>query len=292
MTFQTTVDREASRQKPRVSFEFFPAKSEKSMGALLAAAEEIAPVKPAFFSMTYGAGGSTRDRSLEAVEKLVNLGSVPVAGHLTCVDASRETVDEVARSYLRAGVKHIVALRGDSSEVGKPFTPHPDGYRNAADLVAGLKKIADFEISVAAYPEMHPEARSPEADLDNLKAKIDAGATRAITQFFFEAETFLRFRDRAAAVGITVPIVPGILPVASVTQAWKFAEMCGAHVPDHLRTMFDGLDEQPSVRHLVTTAVAGQMCLELQKNGVDDFHFYTLNKATPSLAICRLLGVS
>jgi methylenetetrahydrofolate reductase (NADPH) len=218
-----------------------------------------------------------------------------VAGHLTCVNATRAQVDDVARAYWAQGVRHIVALRGDppgqtGQAPGARFTPTPGGYENAAALVRGLRRIAPFEISVAAYPEAHPEAASAQADLDNLKAKLDAGATRAITQFFFEAGTFLRFRDRAAAAGITAEIVPGILPVANIEQAYTFAAQCGTHIPLWMRRMFDGLDAQPETRALVTTAVAGELCRQLRAEGVAQFHFYTLNKSAPSAALCRLLG--
>ncbi|WP_408904580.1 methylenetetrahydrofolate reductase [NAD(P)H] [Nguyenibacter sp. L1] len=273
-----------------VSFEFFPPKTEKMADGLRQAVAGLAPLGPRFVSVTYGAGGSTRDRTLAVLREMVRDHAVPVAGHLTCVGASRAEVDAVARDYWQAGVRHIVALRGDAAEPGGRFVPHPEGYENAAALVAGLRRVAPFEISVAAYPETHPEARSPQADLDNLKAKIDAGACRAITQFFFEAESFLRFRDRAAAAGIDAEIVPGILPVGNVAQAYRFAEMCGARVPDWMRRLFDGLDAQPGARAMVTTAVAAALCAQLRAAGVSQFHFYTLNRADASLALCRLLG--
>ncbi|MCI2007968.1 MAG: methylenetetrahydrofolate reductase [Acetobacter peroxydans] len=263
--------------------------------ALHQTAQDLAPLKPRFVSVTYGAGGSTRERTLAATAVLAREASVPVAGHLTCVNATRAQVDDVARAYWAQGVRHIVALRGDppgqaGQAPGVRFTPTPGGYDNAAALVRGLRQIAPFEISVAAYPESHPEATSAQADLDNLKAKLDAGATRAITQFFFEAGTFLRFRDRAAAAGITAEIVPGILPVANIEQAYTFAAQCGTHIPLWMRRMFDGLDAQPETRALVTTAVAGELCRQLRAEGVTQFHFYTLNKSAPSAALCRLLG--
>ncbi|MCH4093177.1 MAG: methylenetetrahydrofolate reductase [Acetobacter peroxydans] len=263
--------------------------------ALHQTAQDLAPLKPRFVSVTYGAGGSTRERTLAATAILAREASVPVAGHLTCVHATRAQVDDVARAYWAQGVRHIVALRGDppgqaGQAPGGRFTPTPGGYDNAAALVRGLRQIAPFEISVAAYPESHPEATSAQADLDNLKAKLDAGATRAITQFFFEAGTFLRFRDRAAAAGITAEIVPGILPIANIEQAYTFAAQCGTHIPLWMRHMFDGLDAQPETRALVTTAVAGELCRQLRAEGVTQFHFYTLNKSAPSAALCRLLG--
>ncbi|MBB2200944.1 methylenetetrahydrofolate reductase [NAD(P)H] [Gluconacetobacter tumulisoli] len=273
-----------------ISFEFFPPKTAKAEDGLRQAVDALVPQAPRFLSVTYGAGGSTRDRTLATVAALVRDTSVPVAAHLTCVDATRQEVDEVARTYWATGIRHIVALRGDPATAGSRFVPHPDGYENAAALVAGLRRIAPFEISVAAYPETHPDAASPRADLDNLKAKIDAGATRAITQFFFEAETFLRFRDKAAAAGIDAEILPGILPVANIAQAYKFAGMCGAHVPDWMRRLFDGLDDQPATRALVTTAVAAELCRRLRAGGVSQFHFYTLNRAEACQALCRLLA--
>ncbi|GAB3587354.1 methylenetetrahydrofolate reductase [Acetobacter peroxydans] len=278
-----------------VSFEFFPPKTDKMAAALHQTAQDLAPLKPRFVSVTYGAGGSTRERTLAATAVLAREAGVPVAGHLTCVNATRAQVDDVARAYWAQGVRHIVALRGDppgqaGQAPGGRFTPTPGGYDNAAGLVRGLREIAPFEISVAAYPENHPEATSAQADLDNLKAKLDAGATRAITQFFFEAGTFLRFRDRAAAAGITAEIVPGILPIANIEQAYTFAAQCGTHIPLWMRRMFDGLDAQPETRALVTTAVAGELCRQLRAEGVTQFHFYTLNKSAPSAALCRLLG--
>jgi methylenetetrahydrofolate reductase (NADPH) len=273
-----------------VSFEFFPPKNEKMAENLKKTAAALSSLSPRFVSVTYGAGGSTRDRTLAVTAELARETRIPVAGHLTCVDASREEVDDVARAYWASGIRHIVALRGDPAVPGGRFAAADDGYRNAADLVRGLKKIAPFEISVAAYPEVHPEASSAQADLDNLKAKIDAGATRAITQFFFEAETFLRFRDRVAAAGIDADIVPGILPVSNIAQAYKFAAMCGARIPDWMGRIFHGLDEQPDIRALVTTSVAAELCRRLQAEGVSSFHFYTLNRADPSYALCRLLG--
>ncbi|MCE0742978.1 methylenetetrahydrofolate reductase [NAD(P)H] [Acetobacter sicerae] len=273
-----------------VSFEFFPPREGLSAEPLMNAAQLLSQSHPAFLSVTYGAGGSTRERTIEIAKELVHKTNSPIAGHLTCVGASREEVDAVARTYWENGVRHIVALRGDAPEGSGGFVPHPEGYRNAADLVRGLKNIAPFEISVAAYPEVHPEAVSAEADLDNLKAKVDAGATRAITQFFFEPETFLRFRDRVAAHGINVDLVPGILPVGNIAQAMKFAKACGTKVPAWLQDLFEGLDDHPRARSLVTTTVASAMCKMLKKSDVKSFHFYTLNRSEASFALCRLLG--
>ena len=276
---------------PAISFEFFPAKSEKAAATLLENAKTLAAFGPQFMSVTYGAGGSTRERTLATLKDMVRETGAPMAGHLTCVGASREDVNAVARAYWDAGVKHIVALRGDPPpSAGGVYEPHPEGYAGAVDLVRGLKEIAPFEISVAAYPETHPAALSPQADLEHLRAKIDAGADRALTQFFFEADTFLRFLDRAAAIGIERPIVPGILPVGSAAQAWKFADMCGASVPTWMRDLFEGLDETPQTRAFVAATIADRLCQTLKAEGVEQFHFYTLNHADTASALCRLLG--
>ena len=274
-----------------VSFEFFPPKSAKMEEALWAAVKTLEPLAPEFVSVTYGAGGSTRERTHATVERIARETAVPAAAHLTCVDASREEIDQVARDYWTAGVRHIVALRGDPPREGERFVPHVQGYAGAAELVAGLRKVAPFEISVAAYPENHPEATCAQTDIDNLKRKIDAGATRAITQFFFAPEIFFRFRDRCAAAGITAPIVPGILPVSNVAQTRKFAGMCGAAIPDWMDRLFEGLDDHPGARQLVAATLAAEMCRRLYAGGVREFHFYTLNRAELSFAICHLLGV-
>ena len=273
-----------------VSFEFFPPKSEKMETQLWDAVQQLKDLSPAFVSVTYGAGGSTRDRTHATVRRIVEQTHVPAAAHLTCVDASKAEIREVAEDYWNAGVRHIVALRGDAGEPGDKFEPHPDGYRNAAELVAGLKQIADFEISVAAYPETHPDADCPKSDLDNLKRKLDAGATRAISQFFFSAETFLDFQEKAGAAGITAPIVPGILPVTNVAQARKFAGACGANIPDWMDGLFEGLDARPAARQLVAATIAAELCRRLYAGGVRDFHFYTLNRAELAYAICHMLG--
>jgi methylenetetrahydrofolate reductase (NADPH) len=274
----------------RVSFEFFPPKNEAMEKTLWASVARLAPLQPKFMSVTYGAGGSTRERTHEIVERIQRETGTPVAAHLTCVAATREEVDAVARRYWEAGIRHVVALRGDSVD-GQRYAPHPGGYPFAVDLVHGLKRIADFEISVAAYPEVHPEASSAAADLDNLKRKIDAGADRAITQFFFATETFLRFRDRVEAAGITVPLVPGILPVTDYGQVHRFAGRCGASVPAWLGRMFEGLDEDADSRRLIGAAIAAEQCRTLAREGVRDFHFYTLNRADLSYATCRILGL-
>ena len=259
-------------------------------GALWDAVEALVPLRPRFVSVTYGAGGSTRERTHQTVARIVRDTDVPAAAHLTCVDATREEVDEVARSYWEAGVRHIVALRGDGAEPGAPFAPHPQGYANAAELVAGLQKVAPFELSVAAYPEVHPDSTCPDSDLDNLKRKLDAGATRAISQFFFSAEHFFRFRERAVAAGIQAEIVPGILPVGSVAQVRRFAGQCGATIPGWMDRLFDGLDDRPGARALVAATVAAELCRTLYGEGVRQFHFYTLNKADLAYAVCHLLG--
>jgi methylenetetrahydrofolate reductase (NADPH) len=274
-----------------VSFEFFPPKSEKMEEQLWNAVLELAPLAPSFVSVTYGAGGSTRERTHATVARIIREAHLPAAAHLTCVDATKAEIEDVARQYWDAGVRHIVALRGDAGAPGAPFTPHPEGYAGAAELVAGLRQIAPFEISVAAYPETHPDAASPEADIDNLKRKLDAGASRAISQFFFSAETFLRFRDKVAAAGITAPLIPGILPVTNVAQARKFAASCGAAIPEWMDGLFEGLDEHPATRQLVAATIAAEFCRRLYAGGVRDFHFYTLNRAELSYAICHLLGL-
>ncbi len=273
-----------------VSFEFFPPKSDAMAVSLWQAVETLIPLNPEFVSVTYGAGGSTRERTHQTVSRIVRETGVPAAAHLTCVDASRDEVDEVARVYWAEGVRHIVALRGDATEAGAPFRPHPDGYASAAELVAGLQKVAPFELSVAAYPEVHPDASCPDGDLDNLKRKLDAGATRAITQFFFSADTFFRFRDRAAAAGITAELVPGVLPVGSVAQVRRFAGQCGAAIPPWMDRLFEGLDERPGARALVAATIAAELCRTLYTGGVRDLHFYTLNRADLTYAVCHLLG--
>jgi methylenetetrahydrofolate reductase (NADPH) len=253
--------------------------------------ETLAPLKPRFVSVTYGAGGSTRERTHATVERIVKETDLTPAAHLTCVGAAREEIDSIAKSYWETGVRHIVALRGDPPEQGQAYSPHPGGYANAAELVAGLKAIAPFEISVAAYPEVHPDSDCPESDLDNLLAKIDAGADRAITQFFFSADCFFRFRDRVAAIRPGIEIVPGILPVSNVATTRRFAGQCGASIPTWMDRLFEGLDELPAARQLVAATVAGELCGQLYAGGVRHFHFYTLNRAELAYAICHLLGV-
>jgi methylenetetrahydrofolate reductase (NADPH) len=276
---------------PAVSFEFFPPKNEKMEAQLWAAIERLEPLGPRFVSVTYGAGGTTRERTHRTVSRIRRETRLEPAAHLTCVGADRVEIDAVAGTYRDAGVRHIVALRGDAPEGEDGYTPHPDGYAYAADLVAGIAAIGGFEISVAAYPETHPEAASAAADLDNLKRKIDAGASRAITQFFFDPAVYFRFVDRARAAGITVPIVPGILPVTNFGQVTRFAAMCGATVPSWLALAFDGLDDDPETRRLVAMSVAFDQCRRLRAGGADEFHFYTLNRAELTYAICHMLGL-
>lgn len=274
-----------------VSFEFFPPKSAASEESLWQVVQQLAPLAPRFVSVTYGAGGSTRERTHATVARIIAEAQLPAAAHLTCVDASRAEIDAIAAQYWEAGVRHIVALRGDMGEPGAPFTAHPQGYANAAELVEGLLKVAPFDISVAAYPEVHPDSPSRAADIDNLKRKFDAGASRAITQFFFEPETYFRFRDQLAAAGIAAPVIPGVLPVSNVAQARKFAAACGASIPGWMEALFEGLDTHPAARQLVAATIAAEFCRRLYADGVRDFHFFTLNRAELSYAICHLLGL-
>jgi methylenetetrahydrofolate reductase (NADPH) len=275
----------------QVSFEFFPPKTDKMGETLWSSIQTLAPLNPRFVSVTYGAGGSTRERTHATVERILKETGLTPAAHLPCVGASREEIDRIARDYWDLGVRHIVALRGDPSEPGAKYQPHAEGYRDAVELVAGLKRAAPFDISVAAYPEIHPDSSSRAFDLDNLKRKIDAGADRAITQFFFSADCFFRFQDDAAAAGIDVEIVPGILPVSNVATTRRFAQTCGAGIPDWLDALFEGLDDLPSARQLIAATVAAELCGQLYAGGVRHFHFYTLNRAELSYAICHLLGV-
>lgn len=277
-----------------VSFEFFPPKSESMEATLWETFETLQPLAPRFVSVTYGAGGTTRERTHKTVARIASAG-VPVAAHLTCVGASRDEIAVVAEEYWEAGVRHIVALRGDppkdASGAAGRFKARGDGYANAAELVAGLKRVRDFEISVGCYPEVHPEAASAAADLEALRAKIGAGGSRAISQFFFEPETFLRFRDRAAAAGIDAELVPGILPVTNFANLQRMAAPCGTAVPEWMAELFEGLDDKPAARQLVAATVAAEMCRKLYAEGVRQFHFYTLNRAELGYAICHLLGL-
>ena len=276
----------------QVSFEFFPPKTAEMEANLWSAIERLAPLGPGFVSVTYGAGGSTRERTHATVKRLVDETALRPAAHLTCVGATCEEVDEVVRGYWDAGVRHIVALRGDpAGGIGTAYVPHPGGYGMTADLVRGIRKIGDFEVSVSAYPEKHPESPSWQSDIDTLKAKVDAGATRAITQFFFDNDLYFRYLDRVRARGIDIPIVPGILPVQNFKLAANFAQRTGASVPDWLAARFEGLDEDPATRRLVAAAVCAEQVLDLIDRGVTDLHFYTMNKADLVFAICHLIGL-
>ena len=276
---------------PTVSFEFFPPHDEAAEERLWAVLHKLAPLNPAFFSVTYGAGGTTRNRTERIVYRIHNEMPVPPAAHLTCVGATREEVDELAAEWWEAGIHRIVALRGDPPKGETAYAPHPGGYENAAALTAGLKDIADFDISVGGYPEIHPDSPALEADLDNLKRKVDAGASRVLTQYFFDNEDFYRFRDRCAAADIDVPVVPGILPVTNFARVVEFSESCGATVPGWMAELFEGLDEDPEIRNLIAATVAVEQCEDLRRNGVDAFHFYTLNRAGLTYAICWRLGM-
>lgn len=276
----------------KVSFEFFPPKTEKMEAKLWDCIERLKPLNPSYVSVTYGAGGTTRERTHATVKRIRQETDLEPAAHLTCVGATREEIDAIAQQYWDDGIKHIVALRGDPPEgIEKAYVPHPGGYAYAADLVVGLKKIADFEISVAAYPEVHPQAASLEADLDNLKRKVDAGATRAITQAFFDVGAYLDFLEAVDKAGIKVPIVPGILPVTNFTRVKEFGDMTGMAVPGWMGDLFDGLDDEIETRQLVAATVAAEQCRVLYANGVKEFHFYTLNRADLTYAICHILGV-
>lgn len=274
-----------------VSLEFFPPQSEEMEATLWQSIQRLAPLGPKFVSVTYGADGSTRERTHAVVERILSETRLTPAPHLTCIDATCGEIDDIARSYWDLGVRHLVALRGDPPQGRRPYAPAQGGYAYAADLVAGLRRVADFDISVAAYPEVHPEAPSPLFDLDNLKRKLDAGASRAITQFFFDVGVFLRFRDLAAAAGIRAPIVPGILPITRFPQLERFAARCGASVPQWLTDRFDGLDDDLETRQMIAASVAIEQVRTLQAEGVDNFHFYTLNRSELTFAICHALGV-
>ena len=275
---------------PKLSFEFFPPKSATMEASLWECIRRLEPLSPRFVSVTYGAGGTTRSRTHATVSRIVAETSLTPAAHLTTVGATREEVHEVAREYWAAGVRHIVALRGDPPVGAAQYAPHPGGYAQAEDLVRGLRGVADFDITVGAYPETHPTAVSPEADLDFLKRKIDAGATRAITQYFFDTDIYLRFIERCHKAGITVPIVPGILPVTNFAQVVKFSAMCGASVPEWMGHLFEGIDDDAETRKMVAAMVAAEQVRLLQANGVDEFHIYTLNRSDLAYAVAHLLG--
>ena len=278
-------------QQPQVSFEFFPPNSPAMEDTLWQSIQRLAPLNPRFVSVTYGADGSTRDRTHRIVRRVIEETGVDGAPHLTCVGATKEEVQDIAKMYWKEGIRNIVALRGDPPAGAERYVAHPGGYDYALDLVEGLREVADFEISVAAYPEGHPEAPDRAFELDYLKRKIDAGATRAITQFFFDTENFLRFRDACATAGITASIVPGILPITKFPQLLRFAAMCGANVPRWLHERFDGLDDDDETRRMIAASVAIEQVQRMQVEGINEFHFYTLNRAELTYAICHALGV-
>jgi methylenetetrahydrofolate reductase (NADPH) len=277
--------------KPSVSFEFFPPSTDKMEATMWQSIDRLAALEPSFVSVTYGADGSTRERTHNAVARILQETNLRAVPHLTCIGASRGEIDDIAREYWDMGIRHLVALRGDAPKDADHYEPHPDGYAYAADLVEGLKKVGDFEISVAAYPEVHPEAPNAEFDLENLKRKLDAGASNAITQFFFDTDVFLNFRDRCTTAGIDAPIVPGILPITRFPQLERFAAACGASVPDWLREWFDGLEDDAQTRQMIAATVAIEQVRRLQTEGISQFHFYTLNRSELAFAICHALGV-
>jgi methylenetetrahydrofolate reductase (NADPH) len=281
------------RRRLSVSFDFFPPKDEQMEKTLWDSIERLAPLAPSFVSVTYGAGGSTRERTHATVKRILAETPLTPAAHLTCVAATCDEIDGIVRTYHEAGVRHIVALRGDSVEgAGARYAPHPGGYANGADLAAGIKRIApDFEISVSAYPEKHPDSPSVDADIDMLKAKVDAGATRAMTQFFFDNDVYFRYLEKVRARGIDIPIVPGILPVQNFKAAKNFAQRAGASIPSWIAERFAGLDDDPATRKLIAAAVAAEQVIDLLDRGVTNFHFYTMNRADLVYAICHLLGL-
>jgi methylenetetrahydrofolate reductase (NADPH) len=282
----------STRHTLKVSFEFFPPKNEEMETALWESVERLEPLGPSFVSVTYGAGGTTRERTHNTVARIVKETSLKPAAHLTCVAATKDEINDVIRGYKAAGVNHIVALRGDpQTGAGTAYQPHPGGYTDTPDLIRGIRDIGDFEVSVSAYPEKHPESSSLDADIDLLKRKVDAGATRAITQFFFENDFYFRYLDKAHAAGITIPILPGIIPVLNFKQAANFAARCGTHVPQWLADRFEGLDDDAATRKLIAAAIAAEQALDLVDRGVTDLHFYTMNKADLVFAICHLVGV-
>lgn len=284
----------SNRNAVNVSFEFFPPKTDAAEANLWSAIRRLEPLNPAFVSVTYGAGGSTRERTHRTVQRIISETTLRPAAHLTCVEASRADVDDVIEGYKAIGVDHIVALRGDppgTAGIGGAYTPRADGYANATELTAAIGRVGGFEVTVGAYPEKHPESPSIDHDIEVLKAKVDAGATRAVTQFFFDIEAFLRFRDRVLAAGVTIPLIPGVMPVSNFAGLKRMTAACGAALPDWLAGHFDGLDDDPETRKLLAASIAAETCARLQEEGFSDFHFYTLNRAELVYAICRVLGV-
>ncbi len=279
-------------KRPSVSFEFSPPKTPEAELSLWEAIRRLEPLNPSFVSVTYGAGGSTRDRTHRTVVRMLKETSLKPAAHLTCVEASRAEVDEVVQDYWSAGIRHIVALRGDPpGQIGGVYVPRPDGYLNATELTAGIRQVAPFEVSVSLYPQKHPESPSLDHDIDVLKAKVDAGATRAITQFFYDIDAFLFFVDKVRKAGVNIPISPGIMPVSNFKGLKKMAAPVGIPLPSWLGNLFEGLDKDPETRKLIASSVAAEMCVRLAEEGYSDFHFYTLNRADLVYAICRVLGV-
>jgi len=277
---------------PSVSFEFFPPKTPDMEAKLWDSVKRLEPLRPSYVSVTYGAGGSTRERTHGIVRRMAAETSLKPAGHITCVAATRDEIDQVLRDYWTSGVKRIVALRGDpTSGIGTRYAPHPGGYAYASDLIAGARRIADFDISVGCYPEVHPDAPSLRAEIDNLKRKFDAGATRAITQFFFYPDVFFKFLDSARAAGVTQPIVPGVMLQSNFRGLQRMADLCHTAIPRRIAELYDGLDNDPETRDLVTAHVAADLCQRLLEQGIDHFHFYTMNRAGLSLSTCRLLGI-
>ncbi len=277
---------------PKVSFEFFPPKTPEMEQKLWDSVQRLAPVRPQFVSVTYGAGGSTRERTHSIVKRMAEETDLSPAGHITCVAATKAEIDQVLNDYWNAGVKRIVALRGDpTAGIGAKYEPHPGGYAYASDLIAGARRIADFDISVGCYPEVHPNAGSLDNEIENLKRKIDAGATRAITQFFFYPDVYFRFLDAAHDAGITAPIVPGVMLQSNFKGLQRMAKLCGATIPSRIAEFYDGLDNDAETRDLVTAHIAADLCNRLAEQGVDQFHFYTMNRAGLSLSTCRLLGI-
>ena len=284
----------SNRNAVNVSFEFFPPKTDEAEANLWSAIRRLEPLNPAFVSVTYGAGGSTRERTHRTVQRIISETTLRPAAHLTCVEASRTEVDEVIEGYKAIGVDHIVALRGDppgTSGIGGAYAPRADGYANATELTAAISRVGGFDVTVGAYPEKHPESPSIDHDIEVLKAKVDAGATRAVTQFFFDIEAFLRFRDRVRAAGVAIPLIPGVMPVSNFAGLKRMTTACGAALPDWLAAHFDGLDDDPETRKLLAASIAAETCARLQEEGFSDFHFYTLNRAELVYAICRVLGV-
>ncbi|HLX16451.1 MAG TPA: methylenetetrahydrofolate reductase [NAD(P)H] [Bradyrhizobium sp.] len=289
----SVADGQRVQKHPAISFEFFPPKTEEMERSLWETIKRLAPLAPSFVSVTYGAGGSTRERTHATIARILNETTLQPAAHLTCVGAARGEIDDIVSRYYAIGVRHIVALRGDPpGGIGTPFSTHPDGYQTSVELVAGIKKqFSDIEVSVSAYPEKHPESRDFDADIDMLKAKVDAGASRAITQVFFDNDLYLRFLDRVRAGGVFIPIVPGIMPMHNFKQARAFVTRAGTTVPDWLAQKFEGLDDDAETRKLVAATVAAGQVQKLAKRGVDTFHFYTMNRADLVFAICHLLGI-